>query len=87
MTEANEWNYFKFKILWNLVSSKKWGANYARIVHVTSGLPGDKIGTCREVLDELVKEGLLFHHKKRKAVSLNYHRKRDIMSFLESFNE
>ena len=37
-------------------------------------------------IDELVKDGLIIVHKKRRTVSLNPHRARDIQLLLNAFN-
>ena len=87
MTENRDWQFFKYKILWNLASSRKWGRAYSRVENVSSGLPGDQIGSCRGVIEDLLKEGLLILHKKGECVSLNHRRKGEILTFLESFNK
>jgi len=74
---------YKFKILWNLYAHRKWGASYTPIENVTRGLPRDEVGACRAVIELLVKEGILLFHKKRKCVSLNVRKKKEIMEFLE----
>jgi len=85
----SEEEYFKFKILWNLVHSRprRWGASHTPIKNVAGGLPGDKIGACLEVAEELLKERVLLPHKNGKNVSLNPKRIKEIMEFLEGFNE
>lgn len=83
----SEEEFYKFKILWKLVSHRKLGHNYTRFENVASGLPSDKIGACLEVAEQLLKERFLIPHKKGKFVSLNIKRKKEIMEFLDRFNE
>ena len=78
---------FKFKILWNLVTSRKWGNSYTPLRNVASGLPGDQVGACLEVARDLVKARILIPHKKGKCVSLNPKQKKHVVEFLESFEE
>ena len=85
MVTQREWLEYKFKILWNLASSRKWGSSYTPIKNVSGGLPGDKIGYCLSVAEDLIKDRLLIPHKKGKCVSLNHRRKREILEFLDEF--
>ena len=83
----SKWDQYKFKILWNLTGNPNWGANYTPIKNVARGLPSNEIGACLGVIKDLIKKGLLWPHKKGECVSLNVKRKKEIMEFLEGFNE
>jgi len=74
---------YRFKILWKLYTHRRWGASYTPIENVTRGLPGDEIGACRVVVEQLVREGILLFHKKRRCVSLNVRKKKEIVELLE----
>lgn len=85
MSEEEEW--FKFKILWNLKKKRRWGKKHTPIKNVTNGLPGDKIGDCLSVAQQLLKDRVLLPHKKGKNVSLNVRSKKEIEEFLASYVE
>jgi len=78
----------KAAVCWRLRRRDCWGAKYLPVDALVSWLgrqvrkDGKKV---QAAIDELIREGLLLPHKKRRTVSLNPHRIHDIDALLEGY--
>lgn len=76
----------KAEVCWRLRRRNCWGAKYLPVDSLVDWLgklvkkDGKRV---QASIDELIREGLLLPHKKRRTVSLNPHRIREIEALLE----
>ncbi|MFH2109935.1 MAG: hypothetical protein ABIJ47_01605 [Candidatus Bathyarchaeota archaeon] len=76
----------KAEICWRLKRRNCWGAKYLPVDSLVDWLgklvkeDGKKVHTA---IEDLIREGLVIGHKKRRTISLNPHRVREIDSLLE----
>jgi len=76
----------KAEACWRLKRRNCWGAKYLPVDSLVDWLgklvkkDGKRV---QASIDELIREGLLLPHKKRRTVSLNLHRIREIEALLE----
>lgn len=79
----------KAEICWRLKRRNCWGAKYLPVDSLVDWLgklvkdDGKKV---HAAIEDLIREGLLLSHKKRRTVSLNPHRVREIQSLFDRFN-
>lgn len=79
----------KFKILWKLYNHHYWGKRHTPIDNVPKGLPPHEKGICVDVIEDLLREGLLIRKKTKHGedVSLNPAMASEIRRFLEEFEK
>lgn len=76
----------KAEVCWRLKRRNCWGAKYLPVDSLVDWLgklvkeDGKRV---HAAIEELIREGLLLSHKKRRTVSLNPHRVREIDALLE----
>jgi len=76
----------KAEVCWRLRRRNCWGAKYLPVDSLVDWLgklvkkDGKRV---QASIDELIRDGLLLPHKKRRTVSLNPHRIREIEALLE----
>ena len=76
----------KAEVCWRLRRRNCWGARYLPVDSLVAWLgrlvkkDGKRV---QASIDELIREGLLLPHRKRRTVSLNPHRIREIEALLE----
>ena len=70
-------------ILSKLYRRSLWGKSYTTIENSLSKIPKHNRGKAEEILEELIKEGLLQLHKGGSCVSLNPSAKQEIEDRLE----
>jgi hypothetical protein len=78
----------KAEVCWRLKRRGCWGARYMPVdafVDWLGKLVKDDGKRVRVAIDELVGEGILLSHKKRRTVSLNPHRSREVEALIEEY--
>ena len=78
----------KAEVCWRLKRRGCWGAKYMPVdalVDWLGNLVKDDGKRVHAAIDELVMDGVLFSHKKRRTVSLNPHRGRDVEALIEKY--
>ena len=77
----------KGKILHKLVRFGKFKHSHTAIEHLKSGFPCDMAGYVKEMVKELIKEGILFvkYTNYGVHVSINSENKERIMYYIETF--
>lgn len=80
-------NEIKGKILHKLVRFGKFEHSHTAIEHLQSGLPRDMAGYVKEMVKELVKEGILFvkYTNYGVHVSINSEKRERVMFYIEEF--
>jgi len=77
----------KAEVCWRLKRRGCWGAKYMPVdalVDWLGRLIKDNGKKARYAIDELMGDGLLISHKKRRTVSLNPHRSHDVEALIKN---
>ena len=77
----------KGKILHKLVRKGKFEHSHTAVEHLQKGFPPDLRGKVKDIVTELLKEGVL-HLKKTsygKHISINLEQKEEIMHYIDEF--
>jgi hypothetical protein len=79
-----DYNKIKLHILRKLVVHTTWGGKHTSFDNLQKGLPNELRGSCREVANDLIKEGILLSHPTSYGlqVSLNPRRAEEIKNIL-----
>lgn len=78
-------NELKALILHKLRRGRCWGGKYRPIQKVIRYIPPHLRGKAKDLIDEMIKEGFLESHKRKKCVSLNIRYKEEIIRFIRKY--
>ncbi|MFH1424622.1 MAG: hypothetical protein ABIG20_02965 [archaeon] len=78
----DRYNWIKYLILRRMLRDHIWDGAYRPLQKFLGSIKGHEKGFALEILNDLIKEGILLSHKGSACISLSTQKKREIEEFI-----